>query len=108
MSGSGGGGGGGGGVSDYDDCAKIHRTTNVVSPSPSVLEDINEGDMGKLRLGSGAKHPIEVVMTGNKVLGTIVGEGVTHIKKCLEEGSKFSVKVTRIKGGAVTVEIRAA
>lgn len=90
------------------DCAKIHRTTTVISPEPSILKEVKKGSVGKLRLGVGARQPVEIVVPGGKVLGTIGGEGITRIKQCLEEGHKFSATITEIRGGAVTVEIRAS
>lgn len=107
MSGSGGGGGGGGG-DGVSDCASFHKTTNVISPDPAVLKSAKKGTVGKVRIGSSARQPVEVVLPGDKLLGTIGGADITRLKKCLEDGFKFSATITEIRGGAVTVDVRPA
>jgi hypothetical protein len=107
MSGSGGGGGGGGGGEGVTDCAKFHKTTNVISPDPAVLKTVKKDAVGKLRVGKGAREPVEVVFN-KQVLGTIGGDRITSLKQCLEEGYEYSATITEIRGGAVTVDIRAS
>ena len=106
MSGMGGGGGGGGGTAGETDCAKFFRTTNVLSPDRQVLATTKVDDVGRLELGDAANHPVQVVLKGKHILGTVSPLGVGRLKECLARGVPFSARITAIRGGTVTVDIR--
>ncbi|HKS06827.1 MAG TPA: hypothetical protein VJR92_10975 [Gemmatimonadaceae bacterium] len=103
---SGGGGSGGGGPDTAIDCASFVATTEVLSPDPAVVNTTKKNTVGTLQLGSAVSRPVQVVLPGNAILGSVSPPGVAKLKQCIADGFKYKATVVAISGGAVRVEIR--
>lgn len=104
MSGSGGGGSfGGGGMSDFD-CNNVYINTTIMSPDPTVLATVSQGDILVVSLRS-ATGPLVAVTDVGGVLGTIATMELASLIKCISDGNAYKAKITEIIGGKVQILI---
>lgn len=111
MSGGGGGtpirpskpsGPGGGEENGGVDCTKIKFNTNLKSPNPDVIQNLEEGDVLAVQVDNGGPL-IAVHATGTA--GSITHYRFSDIKKCIIDGYTFLAEVTEISGGNCEVSV---
>lgn len=106
MSGSGGGGGASGGGPQSSDCAGLIKVTTLNSAVPKVVRTLKAGDRLTVTLDPGGSGRVEARTRQGDLAGSITYNGVSSLKKCLEEKWMYVATVQAVSGGDVSIEIR--
>lgn len=108
MSGSSGGGGGGGGTFVVDEiaCDRLQFETDIRSPNPAMIAQIQLGDVLDVQLRQGPPNTVVLVFRGQDV-GGIVSPKATRLRECLASGTSYNATVIA-KRSANVVSVRIA
>ena len=107
MSGSSGGGSGGGGFffGDGVACDRLHFETDVRSPNPTIVGQIQVGDDLTVGLDQTQAQAI-VLMHQGQLVGGIASPQATRLRECLLEGTLYKATViTKRASNIVSVRI---
>ena len=107
MSGPGGGGGGGGGVPPPTgvDCLRLVIRTTLNSPNPKVVAKLKKNDQLAIE-AQGERGPVVAKDSGGNIAGTVTGQELLDLLRCIADGFEYIAIVREISGGKVDVEIR--
>ncbi len=105
MSGSG-GGGGGGFLDEVIACERLVFETDIRSPAPAVVGQIQVGDVLDVQLRPGPPQTIVLVFNGQDV-GGIVSPKAGRLRECLAGGTRYTATVIG-KTGASVIKVRIA
>lgn len=93
--------GGWGGIAPADNCMDIHIQVRLSSIDEAVLIAVNIGD--KLNI---EKNTNSIVATKQgKIVGAIASADVIKLKKCIDDGHKYTGVVTEKDGGKCVINI---
>ena len=103
MSGSGGGFGGGSGGSDS--CEDLVINTQISSPRAAVIQGIAVNDVLSVDVMQQGAVTVVVVKRGVVVAGGIAAPEVQRLRACIERGTDYIARVTRINGAQISIRI---
>lgn len=104
MSGSSGGGGGGTFEPEVIACERLQFETDVRSPNPAVIAQIQVGDVLDVQLRKGPPDTVVLIFQGQDV-GGIVSPKAARLRECLAGGTRYTATVIA-KRGANVVAVR--
>ena len=106
MSGS--GGGGGGGFSEpTDSCETLVINTQLSSPKPAVVAQINVNDELSVATQQVGAATVVVALYQGQVAGGLAAPEVRRLRECLANGTTYVARVTAKNGGQVSVRVYA-
>lgn len=96
MSGSGGGSGFiPGGAST--NCQSLVINTQLASPQPAVIAQLNVGDQLTVVLIPPA-GPVQLITTGGEIAGAVLTPDVAQLIQCMNDGHTYHAKILGING----------
>lgn len=104
MSGSG-GGGFGGGFGDGPSCDDLVIDTQISSPRAKVVSTLNVNDHLDVAVDQQSGVKVVVLIRSGAIAGGIASPDVQRLRECLEAGTAYSARVTRINGAQISVRI---
>lgn len=105
MSGS--GGGGGGGFEPLENCADFVIDTQLSSPKPEVIADIQIGDKLDVTVQMAGGSSVVVILSHGKVAGGLASPEVGRLRECIRQGTEYVAVVTGKNEGQVRVRVNA-
>lgn len=82
-------------------CRSIRLQKDVSSPVPSVIARLSLGSVLDVSISG-----VLVVVTHNgNEAGSLVGDGIPALKRCIGEGNIFSATVVKISGASIQVQV---
>jgi hypothetical protein len=84
-------------------CDDLIIKTQLYSPDPDVLDNINTGDYLGVEV-LGPKGPCVATHKG-KIAGTILSVEVLKLIMCISQGTKFRALVRRVTGGECAITV---
>lgn len=88
-----------------ESCAALFINTTLASPDPDVIEGIEVDDILEI-IAETNDGPIQAITSDGNVAGNIVSSRYLLLLKCLQDGVRYTAKVTSHDDGAVNVLIR--
>lgn len=107
MSGSGGGGGGGGFDSPGTTCGDLEFDTQLSSPKPAVVVQLNVNDLLEVVTQVVAGATVVVALYKGQVAGGLASPLVQRLRECIEAGTPFTARVLSVNSGQVRVHVEA-
>lgn len=110
MSGSGGSGGGGGGFAGPDTiaCDRLVINTQLSSPKPEVVDQLDKGTELDVSLESYPGTTVVVAKFNGAVAGGLASPETARLRRCIEQGTNYCATVIDITGGQVRVRVHPA
>lgn len=106
MSGSGNGNSGSGfPTTDASTCESLAFDTQLASPRPDVVDQINPGDVLMIATHQQGTTTVVVALHSGEVAGGIASPRVNQLRECLAQGFEFFATVTTIDSGQVRVRV---
>lgn len=107
MSGSGGSGGGGGsfGGPDTITCDRLVINTQLSSPKPDVVAQLDKGVELDISLESLPGTTVVVAKFNGAVAGGLASPETARLRQCIAQGTDYSATVIDITGGQVRVRV---
>lgn len=105
MSGSGGGGYGGGFSTDEVACDRLAFDTQLSSPKPAVVAQINVGEVLSVELDQQGAAQVVVIKRGTDVAGGVTSPKIARLLECIRLGTRYQATVTAKSDGQVSVRI---
>ena len=94
------GGNGGGGIDIDISCDRLHFETDVRSPNPGVVGQIQVGNVLEVQLRQGPPSTIVLVFRGQDV-GGLVSPKSSRLRECLAGGTRYTATVISIRGASI-------
>jgi hypothetical protein len=107
MSGSS-GGGYGGGFGDGAACEDLVIDTQVSSPRAALVGQLKVDDRLDVVLEQHGGVTVVVLNQKGQTVGGIAAPEAKRLRECIEAGTSYVAKVTRIQGAHINVRIAAA
>ncbi len=90
-----------------DNCRELIINTNLSSPRPNVVDNLNEGDILSVSAAS-ASGPLQVINDQGEVAGNIISREQARLLNCIvNEGIEYQAEILSIDEGLCQVQIRA-
>lgn len=96
-----------GGFEPLSNSDLIPIETEVSSPNPEVVEQINDGDILKVALQLSGNSTYVVVMHKGRVVGKIVTPAVEQLPEYIVRGTDYTATLISKGNGALRVRIKA-
>ena len=89
-------------TNDY--CLLLEIETSLFSPDEEVINLLKKGDELEI-IYSEIGNRIEARTTDDELAGTLVGNKITDLLRCIKDGNKYKGVVQSISGGNCKIKI---
>ena len=90
-----------------DSCERLTSETTLTSPDRSVVSQLTEDDVLKVKVDNTGARPVVRAIYKGKVAGSITSSIIQRIVECMADGYEYEARVISIKGGTCKVRVYA-
>lgn len=90
--------------SPSDSCSTLQFDTQLASPKPLVVAQLQVGNVLDMAFGQGGNQVVVALWNGNEA-GGIVDPRLNQLRNCMSKNEQFQARVLNISGGQVRVRV---